>query len=99
MATNSDLKPVRVEITVDKKLGGEISVNPIWPGVDRPNTGGYLLKAKDGKLAKRLAAAYMSGAAYGEVKIVVDINGKTFVSASSLIRGRCINADLKAIGY
>lgn len=90
--------PLRVEINEDNS---SIHINPIWAGVDRPNTGGWCVPndAKGKKLAKRLAAAIMAGACAKFQKVSTDRNGKTYVSCGHEVIGRRINADLKRLGF
>lgn len=82
---------------------GSISVHPIWKGVDRPNVGGYGLKATHRKLASRLAAALACPTVYtarpGHCELKTDINGQTYISAFAPIIGRTLNADLKRLGF
>lgn len=91
--------PVRVEIKPDTDLpiANLFTVSPIWTGVDRPYTGGIGVKGM--AMAKRLERAFLSGAAFSSTKIEKDINGKTYVSATYVVMGRHLNADLKKIGY
>lgn len=84
--------------TVEVKIGPMgVEVSPIWAGVDRPNTGGWIVK--DQRTADRLALAISAGAAYKNPTVKVDNDGRTYVSGAEQVRGRCANADLKALGY
>jgi hypothetical protein len=83
-----------VDIT-DK--GDYLLVSPVWKGVDRPHTGGTAVKNM--KEAKRLEAAILAGKAVTPDGIKADIYGKTFVVTTSHFRSRCLNADLKRLGF
>jgi len=78
---------------------GDLSVCPIWKGVDRPNVGGWGMLPKHRALATRLFRAIQDGAAFSDVTLKVDVNGKTYINASHLVLGRHMNADLKRLGY
>lgn len=90
---------VRVEVERDAESGPDFwSVSPIWGGgVDRPNTGGYIVKG--GRLAARLESAMLAGVVYEDPTVKTDVNGKTYVAASSRILGRTVNADLRRLGF
>jgi len=36
---------------------------------------------------------------FGEIKILCDINGKTYLSAKTFVSARTLNADLKRLGF
>lgn len=77
-------------------LGG-FRVVVSWPGVDRPRTGGFVLG--NPITARRLAAAINAGAVYSDPEIRMDVDGKTYVRASSRVLGRTASADLKRLGF
>lgn len=74
-------------------------IEPQWSGVDRPTTGGMAVGIKDRVLAERLQKAIISGAAFCKVERLVDRQGKSYIEATWLVRGRRLNADLKRLGY
>lgn len=78
---------------------GEVHVNIEWIGValDRPNTGGWLVK--DMKMANRLAKAIEAGVAVKYEGIEKDVAGKTYVNYRSVVSGRMMNADLNRLGF
>lgn len=97
---------VRVEVkptTYPGMRNGEMvelngfSVDPIWSGVDRPKTGGYIVK--DGRMAARLESAMLAGVVFSDVEVRRDVNGKTFVGKRSHVLGRTMNADLRRLGF
>jgi hypothetical protein len=93
-ATTTKLLPARVQV----EFGGDkfATVSPIWAGVDRPNVGGISVPLR---FVGRVVAALESGAAFESTKVVRDIDGKTYVEASSRIMGRHLERSLRAIGY
>lgn len=76
-----------------------IEVSPVWEGVDRPTSGGWVLPATRTDLVKRLALAIEGGAACPNPVVRTDVNGKTYVDYGCVILGRRLNADLKRLGY
>lgn len=88
------IKDVLIENENDRFL-----VVPIWNDVtDRPFTGGYSC-GENRSIAERLKRAMLAGAAFDNVSIETDINGKTYISADLQLRMRCANADLARMGY
>lgn len=74
------------------------TVQAHWKNVDRPKgVGRSCFNRKD--LADRLKKCMEDGAAFGNVKICTDVNGKTYVDEDFQILMRIANADLKRIGY
>lgn len=61
--------------------GGSILVQPVWKGVDRPDGAGVALRPSDRALAERLRDVILRGDAYGEVRTLTDIDGRTYISA------------------
>ena len=51
------------------------------------------------RIAKRLMAAIEAGAVFYEPSVVVDVNGKMFVSARSRVLGRYMPSDLTKLGF
>lgn len=73
-------------------------VTTTWDApVDRPSTHGYLLTNK--KVAERLVAAINAQAVYTDAEIRTDVNGATYVAATSRVLGRRASADLKRLGF
>lgn len=73
-------------------------VSVTWSGgVDRPCVGGYILRNK--RTAERLAAAINAGAVYTDAEVRTDVNGATYVNASSRVLGRTAAADLARLGF
>lgn len=73
------------------------TVAPIWAGVDRSDVGGW--QVANMRLARRLEAAILAGVVCTDPQVCTDVNGKTYVSSSSRVRGRAMNADLKRLGF
>ena len=73
------------------------SVCPVWTGVDRPDSGGWLVKNRP--IALRLAAALIAHKAITVRGILTDVNGKTYVDTQSHVLGRMLNADLRRLGF
>ena len=78
-----------------------ITVDITWSGakLDRPCTGGFGLRANDQELAARLCAAINAQAVEVDPVVMRDVNGKTYVSSTSRVMGRRMNADLKRLGF
>jgi len=72
-------------------------VHPVWADVDRPDTGGWLVRGE--KLARRLERAVRAGKALGPATIAVDVNGNTYVQADHLVMSKYMNADLRRLGF
>lgn len=88
----------RVEITLDAEFGPDTwSVRPIWAHVDRPDTGGIVVRGR--KLADRLRQAIRDGKAIEGIAVLVDVNGQTYVDARHHVLSRMLNADLRRLGY
>lgn len=66
-------------------------------GTDRVNGMGWVVKKLS--VAKRLVTAIEAGAVLTSPTIETDVNCNTYVSASSQVLGRKMNADLKRLGY
>ena len=76
-----------------------ITVWPVWqaPDLDRTRGSGYLVKDK--RMAERLKAAILAGVVYYNAEVRTDVNGRTYVNASSHVLGRIMNADLRRLGF
>lgn len=95
--TQNPLLPVAV-VTHDKDLGmAVVSVSYPAADVDRPIT--YGIAVKNPTVVARLVKAINAGAVMVDAHIATDINGATYVAATSLVHGRTPNADLKRIGF
>jgi hypothetical protein len=78
--------------------GGEWRVYSTWDApVDRPSTHGFVLGNK--RTAQRLVNAINAQVVFDDPVIKTDINGRTYVAASSRVMGKYANADLKRLGY
>ena len=66
--------------------------------IDRPHT--FTMSAGENKdLAFRFKVAVESGAVFTDIKLNKDIFKNTYVHGFCQVRGRCLNADLKKLGY
>ena len=76
-------------------------VEVVWSGVelDRPNVGGFRMKMNHSVLAYRLAKSINAGAVYEKIEVKRDVNGKSYVQASSKVMGRHLHSDLKRLGF
>lgn len=89
----------RVEIEEDSGFGfTALIVKPYWKGVDRPCTGGTSC-GYDRKLAERMKRGIEAGVVNPPVSVDTDVNGKTYVSTRLNVLGRCLNVDLKRLGF
>lgn len=90
-----------VAMAVVSREFSRINVDIAWSGakLDRPCTGGFGLRASDGELAKRLVAAINAQVVEVDPIVMRDVNGKTYVSSTSRVMGRRMNADLKRLGF
>lgn len=88
--------PRLVDVRVTADPDGWV-VGPIWADVDRPHTGGILVRtAKD---RDRLTAAYRAGVVHPDPVVRTDVNGQTYVCSRSTIGGRHLRADLARLGF
>lgn len=79
-----------------------IEVETVWHSdgkLDRRDGLGYRLGPNHDRLAKRLVRAINDGKVFVDMSVKRDVNGKTYVEETSLVRGRTMNADLKRLGY
>lgn len=78
--------------------GGEWRVYSTWDAqVDRPSTHAFVLRNE--KTARRLVDAINAQVVYADPVIKTDVDGRTYVQASSRIMGKYANAGLKRLGY
>ena len=101
MTTNYNLcKPLEPKLTdvrIDEEDGRYI-VAPVFAGLDRPETSRYSCGKKK-NLAVRLRDAIYAGVVLEDITHKIDINGRSYASFSMNVRMRCLNADLKKLGY
>ena len=76
---------------------GAYSVHPVWAGVDRPDTGGMVVRGMP--IARRLERAIRAGSAYVPRGINVDNQGRSYVETEARVLGRMLNADLRRLGF
>lgn len=67
--------------------------------VDRPNSRGWGLGPRHEALANRLVRAVNDGVIFSDFRKGTDDNGQTYLTATSNILGRTLNADLRRLGY
>jgi hypothetical protein len=77
-------------------LPGDVLVEFVWEGVDRPNTGGIVCPER---IAPRLVAACNAGVLFVGDQVVKDVDGKTYVDTVCQVTGRHLHADLKKLGF
>lgn len=89
----------KAAIVTDAGLSGEFTVYVEYPDarVDRPRTFGW--QVADIYAAERLAAAINAHRATANETVRFDTDGKTYVSATHLVLGRTMNADLTRLGF
>lgn len=82
-------------------LGRRIVVTAYAPelGLDRIQVAAWGLKPCHGVLAERLARAIEAGVVLKADEIKRDVNGKSYLSTSSAVLGRTLNADLRRLGF
>lgn len=87
--TYEDARPgdIRVVVTYDA------------PGLDRKDGYAWGLPARHRALADRLVRAIEAGVVLGDPEIRTDVNGNTYVSATSRILARMMNAELRRLGF
>jgi hypothetical protein len=95
--TMNDLTPTAT-IECDEH-DGSFTVRASYPhaGTDRVTGRGWSVLDKG--LAERMAVALEAGAVLTDATIKTDVNGRTYVAASSQVLGRKMNADLTRLGY
>jgi hypothetical protein len=92
-------KAIVRKTTLPGETSPVIEVCPVWEGVDRPTSSGWVLPATRTDLAERLSRAIEGGAACPNPVIKTDVNGKTYVNHGCVVLGRRMSADLKRLGY
>jgi hypothetical protein len=75
---------------------GGITVWTEWTGVDRPRTYGISVTKRN---APRLVRAINAGVVFTDARVATDVDGKTYVAATSQVHTRYINVDLTRLGY
>lgn len=91
---------LRAHATIVEEADG-LAIQVTWTGaeLDRPSTGGWVVKRTHRALAERLVRAIEAGKVFKEPTLRRDIYGKTYVSASARVLGRTMNADLRRLGF
>lgn len=91
---------------VVEDANGEILVETTWSAefavLDTPNGLGYLVGKRSPrvlKLAARLANAIDAGVVFPKPELLRLPSGRTLVSHGHVVRGRCMSADLRALGF
>ena len=95
---------LKVTAKIEKTAEGSLTVRTTWvnfggPALDRTAGLAFGLKATHGTLAARLVRAIEAGVVFVDPSIERDINGATYVVASSRVLGRTLNADLRRLGF
>ena len=96
--------PIMKDVRVTPSNHGDVikskdhyfSVSPIWEGVDRPCTGGWVVRSIH---VNRMVKALKDGVVCGDPKRQVDRNGKSYIEYKCLVSAKQLNADLKRLGY
>jgi hypothetical protein len=98
-ATEGNAMSIHIShVEVTRSEDGEIHVAPFWTGVDRPMSSGWAIDSNE-HLAARLERAILAGAVHSDVSVKTDVNGRTYVSATTHVVGRRMSADLKRLGF
>lgn len=87
---------IDVRIEPDKDEPGYSTVGPVWADVDRPYTGGWMVR---NAYVPRFVRALKAGVVEINPTVRTDVNGNTFVSAQSTVSAKRMNADLRRLGY
>lgn len=90
----STIRPASVQQT--PRENGFVLVSPVWTGVDRPVTFGWIVPKK---LVGRLTQALMAGVVCRRPEVMTDLNGHTYMTYDCQVTGRYLNADLKRLGF
>lgn len=95
-------KIIEVKVTpnleVQKAINSKhkyFSICPVWSDVERPNTGGWLVKEK---YKDRMVRAILAGVVCTNPRIVKDYHNRTYVQYDSKVH-KNTNADLKKLGF
>lgn len=75
----------------------EYLVDPVWKGVDRSVTGGWVAPTKD--LAYRLQRAVESGKVFSSIEVMTDVNNRTFIMAGRAINWKRPHSALAELGF
>lgn len=99
--TTTTATPQVAEVSGTYNDDGTIDVHPVWAveGIELDRTKGSGYRVKDQRMADRLGDAMLAGAVYYNAEVRTDVNGNTYVNASSHVLGRMINADLRRLGF
>jgi len=89
--------PKLTDVRIDEEDGTYIVV-PVFAGLDRPDSSQYWCGKKE-NLARRLRDAIYAGVVLEDITHKIDINGRSYASFGMNVRMRCLNADLKKLGY
>lgn len=85
--------------TIEPSTDNLYRVRAIWTDAPVDRQQGYACDGLTRPVAERLARAIEAGAILVDPVIKTDINGKTYVSSTWMVRGRAMNADLKRLGF
>ncbi|AVP71318.1 hypothetical protein [Prescottella equi] len=97
MADSTAPNLVRVDIVHVRSLG-LYDVTPIWSGVDVPDM--HRVAVDHYPTAERVKNAMLAGVALVDPKVLTNVDGKTYVRPTTLIRGgRTLYADLRRLGF
>jgi hypothetical protein len=101
METTTEFTPIAIvrKTNVDGVQYIRVAVTWFGEGLDRQDGHGWLFDLGHEKLAARLARAIDDGVVFHNISLAIDVNGKTYVNASSRVLGKYANADLKKLGY
>lgn len=78
--------------------GKELKVVTTWNGVQITSGYNYVLGTRQRKMAERLRAAILAGKVFANPTICRR-RGKTYVSFTTKVLGRTMNADLRRLGF
>jgi len=77
-----------------------VSVTVEWSSpdikLDRPNVGGWIVSPK---YVSRLSACINAQKAYEKIQLCKDVNGKSYINATSAIYARHMNKSLRELGF
>lgn len=95
---NHDLTSLALTPRIEER-DGQLFVMTEAEGIDldRRDMVGYGVATP--RNARRLVAAIEAGAVFHDFTVRTDINGRTYLSASSRVSGRYMNSDLKRLGF
>jgi hypothetical protein len=92
--------PIKFEAKKDQWTPACYVVSMVWHGVDAPTRTGGIATTNIG-VANRLRRAWLAGAALDltRAQVATDVSGLTYVQVNWTVRARCLNADLRKLGY